>query len=468
MTRIVAAAAAMAMVLVGGCSKFSLEAGEPEIALSQASLDFGSVERGYWREMSLAVFNEGNATLNVDDYVLQDGSSDAFYFADPDKVIGPGDYAELLVRYTPTHEGGDSGAVLIYSDDEDEEEVIIFLQGGGVVPGCELDPELLYFPTDVGEQTLSFMVRSVGSGPLTIEAVALEDGEEAFTVEFPAGYDPPTSIDAGTSLDVSVHYAPDDELARQDRVLLFTSDPELEGGIAAVELIAAGEPPDGENQPPLVQILTPPNGTVSLLATNLVFTGLVADLEEAPDQLGILWHSDIDGYLPTAPADGNGAVGMETADLTAGEHLVTLMAFDAEGEQGSDTITVLIYEEDDELEYVISGGDTPYHYFHVDDDITIELNGNAIFVDVDGTQDHHPPLSFFASVGDVLHITGVDQQFCTQALDALFLHVSTVIEQPLSPAFSVSGCEEHDDYDPNYQGPWPVTFLDDTYTISIP
>ncbi len=468
MTRIVAALAALAMALLGGCSKYSLEAGEPEIALSQASLDFGSVERGYWRELSLAVFNEGNATLNVDDYVLQDGSSDAFFFTDPDKEIGPGAYAELLVRYTPTHEGGDAGAVLIYSDDEDEEEVIIFLQGAGVVPGCEVDPELLYFPTDVGEQTLTFMVRSVGSGPLTIESAILEDGEEAFTLEFPAGYEPPTAIDAGMSLDVSVRYAPEDDLARQDRVLLLTSDPTLEGGIATVELVAAGEPPDGENQPPLVQILTPPDGTVSLLAQNLSFSGLVADLEEPPDQLGVLWHSDIDGYLPAGTADGNGAVAMETVALTAGEHLITLMAFDAEGEQGSDSITVLIYEEDDELEYVISGGDTPYHYFHVDDDVTIELNGNPIFVDVDGSQDHHPPLAFFASVGDVLHITGVDQQYCTQAMDALVLHVSTVADQPLSPAFSVSACEEHDDYDPGYTGPWPVTFLDDTYTISIP
>jgi len=462
-----ALAAAGLLATAAGCIDTQLEAGVPELELSQGTLDFGAVERGSWRELSMAVFNVGSGTLHVSDYTAQPGSSDAFYFDDPAREIAPGAYAELLVRYTPTHEGSDAGAVIVTSDDEDEGEVPVFLLGSGVVPHGEVEPTLLYYPLDEGPQSQGVIVRSTGSGPLVIEAAEIEGGVTEFTAIFPPGYEPPVSLDPGLSLDVTVTYTPSGEQALQDRLLLTTSDPELDGGLLAVELVAAGEAPEG-NTPPLVEIVSPADGAVVLEGTSLMVTGQVADLQEPPTALATLWHSSLDGYLGGEAPDAAGVVQLVTDGLSTGTHTLELRAFDGEGLQGSDAIEVLVYAEDDELEYVLSGGTTEYHYFHVDDDLEVRRDGTPVFVDADGTQDHHPPLSFFASPGDTIHLVATDQQYCTQALDGLWLHLSTVHSQALNDPHSLSACPDHDDYDPGFDGPWPDVFVDEQYAITIP
>ena len=466
--RRIIAAFAVALAIVSGCTGYHLEPGEPDVDLSATSLDFGQVERGFWREKSLAVQNRGNATLHVSDYALQDGSSDSFFFEDPARDILPGMYAELAVRYTPTHEGGDAGAIRLLTDDPDEPELTVFLSGLGVIPRCEVEPTLLYFPTAEGSQTLPFGIRSVGSGALTVASAALEDGAAEFTVAFPAGYEPPFQLDPGLAVEVLVTYTAAGDEGRQDRVLVTTSDPELPAGVTAVELVAAGEPPDGENQPPIVEIVAPPEGSLFQEGAELTLVGQVADLEEAPEALGILWHSTLDGYLSSVPADADGEVILTLDSLAPGQHVVTLKAFDGEGAEGQDTVELTIYADGDELEYTISGGATPYHYFHVDDDMAIRLNGQLVFLDNDGSQDHHPPLSLFANPGDTLRVLASDQQYCTKAIDGLVLHVGSQHQQPLNDSVCASACEDHDDYDPGYGGPWPNTFLDETYSIQIP
>jgi len=461
-------AISVALAVAVGCTGYNLEPGVPDIDATASSLDFGSVQRGYWREKSLAVYNRGNATLYVTEYDLQAGSSDAFYFEDPHQTILPGMYAELIVRYTPTHEGGDSGAILIASDDPDEPELTIFLQGEGVLPRCEVEPELLYFPTAEGAQSLCFSLRSVGSGPLTVASGELADGATEFELTYPEGYAPPFNLDAGLSIEISVTYTPTSDVGVQDRVVLTTNDPDLLFGQAGVDLIAAGEDPNGDNHEPMVEIVYPPDGGLSQEGEPLTLTGQVADVEEDPPSLGILWHSSRDGYLSGDPPGADGVVTLTTSTLSAGDHLITLKAFDAEGAEGTDTIDLTIYQDDEELEYTLAGGDTPYHYFHVDDDITVEVDGSPVFVDADGHQDHHPPLSFYASPGASLRVVASDQQYCTKALAGLVLHVGNQHQQALTDPIAASACEEHDDYDPTYDGPWPNDFLDLTFAIQIP
>lgn len=462
----VAISAALAVAL--GCTGYNLEPGVPDVDLSAGSLDFGSVQRGYWREKSLAVYNRGNATLYVTDYALQEGSSEAFYFEDPVETILPGMYAELIVRYTPTHEGGDAGSILVTSDDPDEPELTVFLQGTGVLPRCEVEPELLYFPTAEGAQSLNFSLRSVGSGPLTVASAELEEAAAEFELTYPEGYEPPFSLDAGLSIEITVTYTPSSDVGVQDRVVLTTNDPEIPLGQVGVDLIAAGEDPNGDNHEPMVEIVSPPDGGLSQEGEPLTLLGQVADVEEDPPSLGILWHSSVDGYLSGDPPEPDGSVSLTTSTLSPGAHLITLKAFDAEGAEGTDTIDLTIYQDDEELEYTLAGGDTPYHYFHVDDDITVELDGSPIFVDADGHQDHHPPLSFYASPGASLRIVATDQQYCTKALAGLVLHVGNQHQQVLTDPISTSACEEHDDYDPAYGGPWPNDFVDLTFPIQIP
>ncbi len=458
-------AVSLALAAGTGCSDTQLESGVPELELSAGTLDFGPVQRGTWRELSMAVFNVGSATLHVDDYAAQPGTSDAFYFDDPAREIAPGAFAELLVRYTPTHEGSDAGAVIVTSDDEDEGAVPVFLVGDGVLPHGEVEPTLLYFPLAEGPQSQTVTLRSTGSGALWIASTAIEGGAPAFTAIFPPGYEPPLALDPGLSLDITVTYTPDGAEAVQDRLAITTDDPD--GEELVVELVAAGEPPQG-NTPPLVEIVDPPDGAAVPAGTPLVVSGVVADLEEPPESLAVLWHSSLDGYLGGSSPEPDGSVELTCATLGAGTHTLELRAFDGDGEQGTDAIEVIVYEQDEELEYVLSGGPTPYHYFHVDDDLLVERNGTPILLDQNGNQDHHPPLTFTARPGDTLHIVATDQQYCTRALDGLQLHLGSVYQQALNAAIGVSACEDHDDYDPGFEGPWPDVFLDESYVIAIP
>ena len=466
--RLTIVALGLCLAATFGCTGYNLEPGQPDIELSATSLDFGSVQRGYWRERSVAVKNRGNATLHVSDYSLQDGSSDAFYFEDPVRDILPGMFAELIVRYTPTHEGGDAGAILVHSDDPEQPEMTVFLQGTGVIPRCEVEPELLYYPTAEGAQSQCFTVRSVGSGPLTVTATELEEESPEFALSYPAGYEPPFTLDAGLAIEITVTYEPSGDTGSQVRVVLTTDDPDLPLGQVGVDVIAAGEDPNGDNHEPLVEIVSPPDGGLSPEGEPLTLLGQVADVEEDPPSLGILWHSSLDGYLPGDGADADGNVELTTDALTPGPHVITLKAFDAEGAEGTDSITLTVYQDDEELEYTLAGGDTPYHYFHVDDDITIEVNGNPVFVDADGHQDHHPPLTFYANPGDTVRVVATDQQYCTKALVGLVLHVGNQYQQTLTGDISASACEEHDDYDPSYDGPWPNDFVDQNFLIQIP
>ena len=63
--------------------------------------------------------------------------------------------------------------------------------------------------------------------------------------------------------------------------------------------------------------------------------------------------------------------------------------------------------------------------------------------------------TFTARPGDVLHVVATDQQYCTRALDGLQIHLGSVYQQALNAPVSLSACEDHDDYDPGFEGPWP-------------
>jgi len=117
---------------------------------------------------------------------------------------------------------------------------------------------------------------------------------------------------------------------------------------------------------------------------------------------------------------------------------------------------------------VISGGDTPYHYFMVDDDIAFYLNGSLVYLDDDGNQNLHAPVGITATPGDTLRIVATDVLACTKQLDALYLHLNDANIQPLNSSILVSACDDHEDYDPGYTGPWPNDFLDEQYVVTTP
>ncbi len=458
-------------VVGGGCDNGAANLNEavPDIRLSESSLDFGEVQMGYYRLLSIAVYNDGSGWLTVSDAVLGEGSGTAFDMQAPGREVAPGAWVELSVMFAPNHEGSDHGTVRITSDDPDSPEVELYLAGVGVQPQVEVSPSLLYFPTTIsGEQSQEVQVASVGSGPLSLLGVEMEGGDPVFSAHLPEGMELPFLLAPGLNLTVTVTFSGDDGLSHSDRLLVMTDDPDGDEAAWPVDVVAGSTEPGGDNHDPLVEITAPDDLAAFYTGTPILFAGQVADADQAPDQIAILWQSSIDGYFASGFADASGGTQADTSLLSPGEHVITLIARDGEGAEASDSVEVLVWDDEDEFVFVLSGGETPWDFWHVDDDVTVYINGMPVMVDDDDHENSHAPLEFTAQPGDGVRVVAEDQKWCTKALDALWLHAESGAMQALNEELSVSACEEHPDFDPEYIGPWPNDFFDQEWVISIP
>ncbi|MFT4977130.1 MAG: hypothetical protein ACI8S6_003035 [Myxococcota bacterium] len=103
----------------------------PDISLSPASLDFGTIANGITTTALFYINNDGDGPLIIDS-IEQSGSGN---FAITQNIsgakIGPDNYFPVEVRYTPTQDAGDNGTITITSNDPDEGEIDLVLLGNG-------------------------------------------------------------------------------------------------------------------------------------------------------------------------------------------------------------------------------------------------------------------------------------------------------------------------------------------------
>lgn len=108
------------------------------------------------------------------------------------------------------------------------------------------------------------------------------------------------------------------------------------------------------NTAPSVSIVSPPDGSSFDEGTSLTLEALVDDDFDAPQDLSVAWSSDRDGALVGAlPADGGGLVTYTTANLSAGNHVITLQVVDKDGESAKATVSLTISEVPDAPEITI-------------------------------------------------------------------------------------------------------------------
>jgi hypothetical protein len=111
-------------------------------------------------------------------------------------------------------------------------------------------------------------------------------------------------------------------------------------------------------------------------------------------------------------------------------------------------------------EFILSGGPSPEETIGVDDDLTVYLNGTAIFVNDDQFATELPPISFSGQNGDQLRVVATDTAFC-RSIDPLYLHcASSGTVQILDVNGLDQGCDA--------SRPVPEVFYDRTFTIDMP
>jgi len=124
----------------------------------------------------------------------------------------------------------------------------------------------------------------------------------------------------------------------------------MRANLLVLTLFASCDGKDGfvvYNTPPAASITLPPDGSEVDEGDTIEFYGLVDDSQQAPESLLVSWTSDIDGLLSEAAANANGEVELITANLSPGNHVISLGVFDDNAESGTDFISITVNDLDD-------------------------------------------------------------------------------------------------------------------------
>lgn len=90
------------------------------------------------------------------------------------------------------------------------------------------------------------------------------------------------------------------------------------------------------NSPPAVVIVSPTNTSYSE-GDVIQFIGSAHDPENGDLSDSLVWHSSLQGQIGTGPS-------FSRSDLVVGTHIITATATDNDGLQGSDTVTIEVYQ----------------------------------------------------------------------------------------------------------------------------
>ncbi len=464
-------AATLALALVGllgaGCQETGISNARPQIEVDPPSLSFGEVAMGSYLSETVTVRNTGTGWLEFDDVEIVNDDDRAFVVSAEPAAILSGEEWSLNVAYVPYDEITSQADLRLTTNAADDPVVDVALEGVGTRPVLDIDPTVLHFDTAEGATTETQVVilESTGSGAVLIQQLQVQaDDGGAFDVDVPPSVALPYSLEPGHSIEVEVVHEPVEGETYTAELHVFSND--IHDEDQTVYLMA--EPSGAGGSTPEVEITAPPSGYALEEGGVFDLEGVVSDADQDPETLVVYAQSSIDGNLGALAPAADGTVTLADVELSLGDHVVSLYAIDDQGNVGSAVIDVLIWEAGQTFEYVISGGDTPYHYFNVDDDISIMVNGTTVFFDNDGNQNLHAPVTIEAAVGDTIQIVAVDQVACTALLDALFLHLNEANIQQLNDDYAISACEDHEAYDPEYDGPWPNEFFNESYVIAIP
>lgn len=121
------------------------------------------------------------------------------------------------------------------------------------------------------------------------------------------------------------------------RLTAIDNDAHQDSAVVDVEI-------QGPTGAPTVRITAPGEGARFWAGETIPFQGQAEDSATPPEDLAFAWASSLDGSLGDGLSDAGQAV-LITSLLSVGQHEITLVVADQDGEWGQDMITILIEEE---------------------------------------------------------------------------------------------------------------------------
>jgi hypothetical protein len=156
----------------------------PEITVTPASHDFGSVLVGTTVSHSIEIRNDGTANLHVSSIALPEGGDFVIASGSGAVTLAPGQTHTVEVIFAPTALGPRTDSLRIESDDDDEATLDVALAGTGVSAPT---PDISVFPPsfDFGDvfegstQSAEIQVHNTGSATLHVTSFSLEGNDAA-------------------------------------------------------------------------------------------------------------------------------------------------------------------------------------------------------------------------------------------------------------------------------------------------
>ena len=105
-------------------------------------------------------------------------------------------------------------------------------------------------------------------------------------------------------------------------------------GYGLVDAAEAGTPDGPLNQPPVVAITAPADGSAFASQASITFAGSASDSEDGDLTAALIWTSDIDGPIGTG--------GNFSAMLSVGSHTITASVTDSGNLEASDSISITV------------------------------------------------------------------------------------------------------------------------------
>lgn len=192
----------------------------PVIAVSPTTLDFGTVNAGQSRDLTVTVRNTGTAALTVSSI----SSSNARFASTVTTplTLAPAASQSVVIRFSPAGAGAQSGTMTIANNDSARPSVSVAVAGtGAAVPSIDASPAALDFGNvAVGQsKDLTLTIRNTGTASLTVSAVT------SLNPRFTATPAAPFNIGAGSSQTVTARFTPSAAGAQTGSLTLSSSDP---------------------------------------------------------------------------------------------------------------------------------------------------------------------------------------------------------------------------------------------------
>ncbi|MCP4724957.1 MAG: hypothetical protein GY863_07975, partial [bacterium] len=194
----------------------------PHFVNDADTLNFDSVQVGYFDTLFFDVTNDSSDILNVDSVIYP--ASIFTVIPDSEYTIYQGDTVEFKVVFNPDSSGSFADSLLFYSNDTASAPFVLYVEGVGIDtlgnPYINLSPDTLNFDTvsTIDTDSMNFYVVNDSGGVLYIDSVVSSDS--SFWV---GAYDS-SGVLAGDTLELSIFFQPADSIYYWDTLLVYSND----------------------------------------------------------------------------------------------------------------------------------------------------------------------------------------------------------------------------------------------------